>query len=259
MGAMRAYLGAAAVLAAALAAPSAGAQVKQLTVPNVTVTAPAPPSEPPYLRGDPWQSYARNPYVGRYRVDEDRFAKVPCADTRIAAAGPATCLWGYRLQAGQTYARMGNIPAGGDRCDMALDVTMFNIADLAVEADVLIFDPWKLTSQGYPGRDCYVEGFAGYGLQDFEDMNQVTRRGSNWQDLRGAGDEKSAAFSDGAHNCVAIRRPGPPWQGGYVYILTATICRSDTASVLPEDIARALAPLQIRQYDPVGNLRPPPQ
>ena len=42
-------------------------------VPNVTVTAPAAPVEPPYMR-DPWKSTGRNPYFGRYRVEEDKFA-----------------------------------------------------------------------------------------------------------------------------------------------------------------------------------------
>jgi len=47
-------------------------ETKQLPVPNVTVTAPAAPVEPPYLR-NPWKSHQRNPYAGRYRVEEDKF------------------------------------------------------------------------------------------------------------------------------------------------------------------------------------------
>ena len=35
----------------------------------------------------------------------------------------------------------------------------------------------------------------------------------------------------------------------------ASICRNDTAVVRAEDVAFALGALQIRQYDPVGNLR----
>jgi hypothetical protein len=39
----------------------------------------------------------------------------------------------------------------------------------------------------------------------------------------------------------------------------ASICRIDTAALRAEDIAYALGSLQIRQYDPQGNLRPPGQ
>jgi len=88
-------------------------------------------------------------------------------------------------------------------------------------------------------------------------MNQVTRRGTAWHNLLGNGEEKSIEFSDGPHYCVAVKRAGPKWNGGYVYMMHASICRTDTAPVRPEDIAYALQALQIRQYDPVGNLRPP--
>ena len=64
-------------------------------------------------------------------------------------------------------------------------------------------------------------------------------------------------FSYGPHNCIAVRKPGPGWRGGYVYMMHASICRTDTASVQPNDIAYVLASLQTRTYDPVGNLRQP--
>ena len=86
-------------------------------------------------------------------------------------------------------------------------------------------------------------------------MNQVTRRGSNWHNFSSNGEEKSIEFSDGRHNCVAVHQPGPKWQGGYVYMLHASICRTDTAAVRAEDVAYALSLLQFRQNDPVGNLR----
>src|SRR5215471_17067272 len=66
-------------------------EAKQLPVPNVTVTAPAAPTVPPYLR-DPWKSYQRNPYAGRYRVEEDKFPEVPCSETRIASSAGGRCL-----------------------------------------------------------------------------------------------------------------------------------------------------------------------
>ena len=87
-----------AVVTALMLAPwmDAYAQNSQLTVPNVTVTAPAAPVEPPYMR-DPWKAYGRNPYFGRYRVEEDKFVEVPCSKTRIAFGPSGTCLQGYRL------------------------------------------------------------------------------------------------------------------------------------------------------------------
>src|SRR5215469_16219897 len=77
-----------AVAAMAIISSAAGAraqQTEQLSLPPVTVVAPAPAVEPPYLR-DPGTAYQRNPYNGRYRVEEDKFREVPCAATRIASA-----------------------------------------------------------------------------------------------------------------------------------------------------------------------------
>jgi lipopolysaccharide export system protein LptC len=47
------------------------------------------------------------------------------------------------------------------------------------------------------------------------------------------------------------------WLGGYTYMMHFSVCRTDTASVQPNDIAYVLASLQTRTYDPVGNLRQP--
>jgi len=70
-------------------------------------------------------------------------------------------------------------------------------------------------------------------------MNQVTRRGTNWRSLVSNGEDKSIEFSDGPYNCIAVHKPGPPWRGGYVYMLHASICRTDTAIVRAEDISYA--------------------
>ena len=241
-----------------LAAGAHGEEVRQLTVPNITVTAPAPapPSQPPYLRGDAAKAFVRNPYFGRFRVDEERFAEVPCTQTRIASAAGASCLLGYRLSSGiADYALHPN--GAENNCDMALDVTLYTVGNLSVEANVVILDPYKLLARGNPTAECYVEGNSGYDETDFQDLNRVTRRGGNWHGLRGDGEEKSIAFSDGPHDCQAVRRPGPRWGGGYTYMLTASICRTDAAPLQPDDIGRALAPLQIRQYDASGNLARP--
>jgi hypothetical protein len=232
-------------------------QTEQLTLPRVTVSVSAIPVSPPYLR-DPGTAYQRNPYTGRYRVEENKFREVPCAATRIASAAGGKCLQGYRLLPGATD-QITN-PKGGSNCDLALDVVMYSVGNLSIEADTLIFDPYKLTAIGHQtSQFCYVNGNPGYGQEDFQDMNQVTRRGTNWRNLVGDGNDKSIEFSDGSHNCVAVQRAGPKWSGGYIYMLHASICRSDTIAMRPEDVTYALASLQVRQYDPVGNLRPPGQ
>ncbi|HEY2538684.1 MAG TPA: hypothetical protein VGI28_04190 [Stellaceae bacterium] len=225
-------------------------QSNQLSVPNVTVTAPAVPVQPPYLR-NPWKSYERNPYAGRYRVEEDKFPEVPCNVTRIASSAGGKCLQGYKLIEGNAllYGR------GPLNCDMALDVVMYNVGNLSIEASTLVTDPYKTTAIGLPGKYCRVGSYPGYDQEDFQDMNQVTRRGTNWRNLVSDGDNKSIEFSDGLHNCVAVRKPGPTWRGGYIYMMNASICRTDTAVVRAEDISYALDSLQIRQYDPAGNLR----
>ncbi|MGC2198855.1 MAG: hypothetical protein WA633_01705 [Stellaceae bacterium] len=229
-------------------------QTEQLTLPNVTVIAPASPVEAPYLR-DPGKAYQRNPYSGRYRVEEDRFREVPCTATRIASAAGGRCLQGYRLLPGATD-QITN-PKGGSNCDLSLDVVSYSTGNLSIEADTLIFDPYKLTAIGHQtSQFCYVNGNTGYDQEDFQDMNQVTRRGTNWRNLVGDGEDKSIEFSDGPHNCAAVRKAGPKWGGGYVFMMHASICRADTAMLRAEDIAYALGSLQVRQYDPEGNLRP---
>jgi hypothetical protein len=250
-----------AVVTAAMPTPwmGASAQDSKLTVPHVTVTAPAAPVEPPYMR-DPWKAYGRNPYFGRYRVDEDKFAQVPCTQTRIAFGPSGKCLQGISPIA---VGPGGSVNATNP-CDMGLDVVIDTTGKLAVEADILGFDPYKVKATGSPPRWCYVHGYTGYDQEDFQDMNQVTRRGTNWHNLQindlqdqwHQGERlRSIEFSDGPRNCIAIRKPGPVWRGGYVYMMHATICRTDGAAVQPQDVAYVLSSLNSRTYDPLGNLR----
>jgi hypothetical protein len=242
---------------AAFAASACAQQTEQLSVPNVTVTAPAVPVAPPYLR-DPGKAYQRNPYNGRYRVEEDKFREVPCTATRIASAIGGRCLQGYRLIPALTQ-QITN-PKGGDNCDLALDVVVYSTGNLSIEADTLIFDPYKLTAIGHQtSQFCYVNGNSGYDQEDFQDMNQVTRRGTNWHSLVSNGEDKSIEFLSGQHNCIAVQKAGPRWGAGYIYMLHASICRTDTAAIRAEDVVFALGSLQIRQYDPQGNLRLPGQ
>jgi hypothetical protein len=251
---------ASAIVTAAITASGSGAyaQDTKLSVPNVTVTAPAAPVEPPYMR-DPWKSYGRNPYFGRYRVEEDKFSEVPCVQTRIAFGPSGKCLQGYRLGfASNTTDRNSN------PCDMGLDVVIDTAGKLAIEADILGFDPYKVYATGSLPRQCYVRSYTGYDQEDFQDMNQVTRRGTNWHNLQindmqdqwhGGDRLRSIEFSDGPRNCIAIRKPGPVWRGGYVYMMHASICRTDGAAVQAQDVAYVLGSLQTRIHDPAGNLR----
>ena len=253
---------ASAIVTAAMLAPGIGAYAQdsnKLSVPDVTVAALAGPFEPPYMR-DPGKAYGRNPYFGRYRVEEDKFPQVPCTQTRIAFSPGGKCLQGYRL----TPAPF-NSWNGSSTCDMALDVVIDTSGKLSIEADILVFDPYKVVANGGANpRFCYVNSYLGYDEEDFLDMNQVTRRGTNWHNLvvndsqnqwYGGDRLRSIQFSDGPHNCIAVRKPGPVWRGGYVYMMHASICRTDTAAVQAQDIAYALGSLRTRIYDPLGNLR----
>jgi hypothetical protein len=244
-------------------------ETNQMTLPQVTVTAPFVPL---YLRpGNSLKAFQRNPYYGNNRVEEDRFAPVPCGGFRIdpASAGTSdrTCLQGFRLVPAYMH-----VSKGGDRsskhCDIDHDVTIYTVGDLSVEADVLVFDPYKLRADGgFPDPDCYVAGYNGYDQEDFQDMNRITRGGTDWHDLRGetcawsdlraACETKSIEFSYESHKCIGIRRPGPRWRGGFVWMLTASICRTDSEGIQPGDVARALDTVQIRRYDPVGNIAAP--
>jgi hypothetical protein len=237
------------VMAAMIAcANAADAQETNVKLHKVIVLAQAAPVVPPYMR-DPSKAYARNPYFGRYRVEEENFAEVPCTATRIAFAPGGRCLRGYRLTLPEASSRSSN------PCDMALDVVGAITGRLSIEADILATDPYKVTAEGSPPRSCYVHSYVGYDQEDFQDMNQVTRRGNNWHNLQINGQERSIEFSDGPHNCIAILKPGPVWLGGYTYMMHASICRTDVAAVQAQDIAYVLGTLQTRTYDPVGNLR----
>jgi hypothetical protein len=68
---------------------------------------------------------------------------------------------------------------------MALDVVIDTSGKLSIEADILVFDPHKVVaSGGSTPRFCYVRSYLGYDQEDFQDMNQVTRQGTNWHNLQ---------------------------------------------------------------------------
>lgn len=72
------------------------------------------------------------------------------------------------------------------------------------------------------------------------------------------GSQSTISFSDGTRGCVALERLGPPWHGGFVWVLHATLCLA--AATLPieqSDINAVLGMIRINTYDPVGNLTRP--
>jgi hypothetical protein len=230
----------------------AAAQTGALTVPDVNVTAPsATAPQPPYLRDPGKGGSLRNGFHGRYRNEEDKFVQQPCGTTRLSAAtGGGTCLVGYRLDGGA--ARYGT------SCDMGLDVVMYSAGSLAIEADIVSFDPQKVTAMGAHSR-CRIIPYKGYDETDFQDMNQVTRRGSNFHNLVDVSDsERRVEFHDANRPCMAMRRLGPAWQGGVVWVMHVSICRTDSGAVSAQDINQTANSLLVRVYDPQGNLRAPP-
>lgn len=64
-------------------------------------------------------------------------------------------------------------------------------------------------------------------------------------------------FADGPRACLAIEKLGPPWRGGCIWVVHASICEPDARPVQPGDIATVLAALRLDRYDPLGNLRTP--
>ena len=90
-------------------------------------------------------------------------------------------------------------------------------------------------------------------------MNQMTRKGSGWRNFFESEDRSTMDFSVASSDCVAIEKRGPRWQSGHVYVIHASICRKDGRAVDAADIDYVIGSLQLRQYEPRGNLRPPPQ
>jgi hypothetical protein len=57
---------------------------------------------------------------------------------------------------------------------------------------------------------------------------------------------------------MAMRRLGPAWQGGVIWVMHVSICRTDARAIAAPDIAATVGALLVRVYDPVGNLRAAP-
>jgi hypothetical protein len=237
-------------LVLAVAGAAAGAQAADsLSLPDVTVTAP--PVTPS------WQKW--NPYGGKIRVEEDIWPDIPCSASRIATGAASSC------KTGPTLIHGGVGLPGGDRgpdmsnCRMAHDLVMTTLGTLSVEADVIVVDPYFISAIGPHHKFCAAQ--AGYSdlREDFPDMNQMTRGGTGWRNFVESGDLSSMAFSVAASDCLAFEKRGPRWKAGYVYVIRASVCRKDRRAVDARDIEYVIGSLLVREYEPRGNLRSPPQ
>jgi hypothetical protein len=216
------------------------AQQAQQPLPDVNVTAQAP-----IQHVNPF-----NPFSGDTRVDEARWPAIPCNTARVDLGAGARCQTGTPVE---TFLTMST----GGRCDIARQVTMVKNARYEVEADVMIMDPYKVTAVGHQGKNCTV--WTGYVNMpdDFRDMNQMTRRGSGWTNFVKGSPQSTVSYTDSGRNCIAFERLGPPWHGGYVWVVHASICPAASGAVQLADVDAMFATLQLRTYDAQGNLRAP--
>jgi hypothetical protein len=232
------------------ASPGAdGARAQTLGLPEVTVTAP--PVTPSWKK---WNPYSSNP-----RVEEGKWPEIPCSTSRITSGAPIYCQTGPPLG----HEGMG-LPSGSaqsidpSNCRMAHDLVITDTGNLVIEADAVVVDPYFVSAIGSQHKGCYVQSHYSDLREDFPDMNQMTRRGSGWRNYVENGDLSTMEFSVGASNCRALEKRGPTWRGGHVYVIHASLCRKDGRVVEAADIDLVLGSVQVRQYEPRGNLRPPP-
>jgi hypothetical protein len=254
MRSVAAVAGTVAVAATMLAAGAAVAQQGQMTLPEVIVTAPRVP---------PPQHFAPTlGMMGNVRVEEDKWPVVPCAGSRMNAGNTAgTCQEGPKVQ-NFTSLGTGFYPPGFGECTIVHPLITTTVGRFAVEADVLVFDPYKVTAE--PANDrCTV--WSGYQNlpNDFHDMNEVARRGDDWRNFvpgdGNPGAQSTMEFSADRHRCLALEKLGPPWHGGFISVLHATMCDAGAvaAPIAQSDIDAVVSALSIRVYDPNGNLAPP--
>jgi hypothetical protein len=217
------------------------AQQQQQSLPDVNVTAQAP-----IKNINPF-----NPFSGNTRVEEDKWPVIQCQAARIDLGTGARCQTGTQIENFMTMSASG-------RCDIARQLAMVKNGRYEAEADVMIFDPYKVTAAGHQLKNCTV--WTGYTNMpdDFRDMNQMTRRATSWGSFTKGAPQSTISYTDGGRNCVAVERLGPPWHGGYVWVVHASICPAAAGSVQNADIDAVFAMLQLRQYDPEGNLRGAP-
>jgi hypothetical protein len=237
------------IIAAALGAiaclcGTAAAQ-QNMTLPDVTVTAPSntiPPS-----------TTAANPYFGKTRVEEATWPSIPCSTSRIGAAAAGDCRRGPSVVNFEHGDSQGNRALSN--CQIAHDLVIGVVGGVNFEADSLVFDPYYVSAIGHQRQDCYVEARPSTLHDQLIDMNHVTRQATRWGALSDSGDLSSIDFSVGPDYCLAFEKRGPRWGGGYVWLIHAAICRRDGRPIDPSNVETVLNALQVRQKDATGNLR----
>ncbi len=225
------------------------AAAQSVGLPEVTVTAP--PIVPQ------WKKW--NPYSSNTRVEEEKWPEIPCSASRISSGAATNCQTGPSLGHEGMGLAMGNLSIDPSNCRMAHDLVTTTLGNLVVEADAIVVDPYFVSAIGSQHNGCYVQSHYSDLRKDFPDMNQMTRKGTGWHDYIESGDLSKMDFSIGSIACQAVEKRGPTWLGGHTFVIHASVCRKDGHAVEATDIALALGTLQIRQYEPRGNLRPPPQ
>jgi hypothetical protein len=218
-------------------------------LPEVSVTAP--PVIPQFKK---W-----SPYLGNTRVEEHTWPTIPCANSRIVSIQSGSCKSGPQLSSAALGTPQGASSIQISNCSIAHDLVITDLGNLNIEADVLTFDPYYVSSIGFQHHVCFVESGYGDPRQDFPDMNQMTRSGLDWRNFRDNGNISVMQFSRGTNDCRALEERGPHWGGGYVWVVHASFCRADGRPVDPTDLGRVLGSLRVRQYESRGNLRPAPQ
>jgi hypothetical protein len=233
-----------------LAALPVAAPQAQTPLPDVNITAPAPPS----------RQKGFTPYTSHTRVEEDKWPAMPCTGglSRIDMGPGGKCQYGGAIE---TFMAMAGRSTVDVQCDISHQLVIADAGGYQIEADVLIFDPYKIVSgpaTGHLDKWCYI--WSGYRdiPAEFYDMNQVARRGTAWRNLVKADNQSTIEFNEGPHACIAVERLGPPWHGGYVWSVHATICRPTNAPLTGADIDAVFGMMKLQVYDPVGNLAGPP-
>ncbi len=225
------------------------AEAQSIGLPEVTVTAP--PVTPSSKK---WNPYSSNP-----RVEEDKWREIPCSGSRISSAAAAACRTGPPLGHEGMGLPSGNLSIDPSNCRMAHDLVISDTGNLVIEADAVVVDPYFVSAIGSQHKGCYAQAHFSDLREDFPDMNQMTRRGNAWRNFVEDGDLSTMEFALGSSNCRALEKRGPTWRGGHIYVIHASVCRKDGRAVDTADVDFAVGSLQVRQYEPRGNLRPPPQ
>jgi len=251
-----AIVGLAIAMATLVTALSARAQQGPMALPEVVVTAPK--ATPPL----PYHPEVMTGTLGNTRVEENKWAPIPCDTSRMNTANTGNCQVGPHVTNAFSYMAGGERPMAYGDCKIVHPLVTAVIGRFAVEADLLVFDPYKVTASGINGKCTIWSGYRNLPT-DFYDMNQVTRRGAGWRNFvqgNGAsGTQSTIEFADAGRNCLAFERLGPPWQGGFIWVMHAAMCGEGSMPIYPAEIDAVAAQLQIHTYDPVGNLVPPPR